>query len=138
MAGAFPFSRSRRPKFKVYRGDNPWPLPCAPDATKIEEQRLTDKIYVDATQPATLNDGAGFQTDCPTLGEAVTAWQRLRPEQKIRATIKVIGDRYIRRTRSTGCIRARSRRDIPPVPAALSISHWRIRQSFVLGTHTSL
>ena len=62
-----------------------------PDATKIEEQRLTDKIYVDATQPATLNDGAGVQTDCPTLGEAVTAWQRLRPEQKIRATIKVIG-----------------------------------------------
>ena len=62
-----------------------------PDATKIEEQRLTDKIYVDATQPATLNDGAGVQTDCPTLGEAVTAWQRLRREKKIRATIKVIG-----------------------------------------------
>ena len=62
-----------------------------PDATKIEEQRLTDKIYVDATQPAALNDGAGVQTDCPTLGEAVMAWQRLRPEQKIRATIKVIG-----------------------------------------------
>jgi hypothetical protein len=52
---------------------------------------LTDKIYVDASQPATLNDGAGGQTDCPTLGEAVTAWHRLRPEQKIRATIKVIG-----------------------------------------------
>jgi hypothetical protein len=58
---------------------------------KIKEQRLTDKIYVDATRPATLNDGAGLQTDCPTLGEAVTAWQRLSPEQKIRATIKVIG-----------------------------------------------
>jgi hypothetical protein len=37
------------------------------------------------------DDGAGVLTDCPTLGEAVTAWQRLRPEQKIRATIKVIG-----------------------------------------------
>jgi hypothetical protein len=49
------------------------------------------KIYVDATQPATLNDGAGVQTDCHRLGEAVTAWQRLPPEQKIRATIKVIG-----------------------------------------------
>jgi hypothetical protein len=49
------------------------------------------KIYVDATQPATLNDGAGVLTDCPTLGEAVTAWQRLPPGQKIRATIKVIG-----------------------------------------------
>ena len=58
---------------------------------KIKEQRLTDKIYVDATRPATLNDGAGLQTDCPTLGEAVTASQRLPPEQKIRATIKVIG-----------------------------------------------
>jgi hypothetical protein len=66
------------------------PLLCVPDATKTEEQRLTNKIYVDATQPATLDDGAGVQTDCPTLGEAVTAWQRLRPEQKIRATIKVI------------------------------------------------
>ena len=53
---------------------------------------MTDKIYVDATRPAMLlNDGAGVQTDCPTLGEAVTAWQRLPPEQKIRATIKVIG-----------------------------------------------
>jgi hypothetical protein len=62
-----------------------------PGRDKIEEQRLTDKIYVDASQPATVNDGAGVQTDCPTLGEAVTAWQRLRPEQKIRATIKVIG-----------------------------------------------
>ena len=32
-----------------------------PDATKMEEQGLTDKIYVDATQPATLNDGAGVR-----------------------------------------------------------------------------
>jgi hypothetical protein len=30
-------------------------------------------------------------TDCPTLQEAVLAWQRLAPEQKIRATVKVIG-----------------------------------------------
>ena len=49
------------------------------------------KIYVDAGQPATLNDGAGVLTDCPTLQEAVFAWQRQAPEQKIRATIKVIG-----------------------------------------------
>ncbi len=34
------------------------------------------KIYVDAGQPATLNDGAGAQTDCATLREAVSAWQR--------------------------------------------------------------
>ena len=52
---------------------------------------MTDKIYVDTTQPATLNDGAGVLTDCPTLGDAIMAWQWLRPEQKIRATIKVSG-----------------------------------------------
>jgi hypothetical protein len=49
------------------------------------------KICVDATRPATLNDGAGALTDCATLQEAVLAWQRLAPEQKIRATVKVIG-----------------------------------------------
>jgi len=49
------------------------------------------KIYVDGGQPATLNDGAGVSTDCPTLQEAVLAWHRLAPEQKIRATVKVIG-----------------------------------------------
>jgi hypothetical protein len=53
----------------------------------------TYKIFVDATQPATLNDGAGSLTDCPTLQEAVLAWLRLAPEQKIRATVKVIGGR---------------------------------------------
>jgi hypothetical protein len=49
------------------------------------------KIYVDASRPATLNDGAGALTDCATLQEAVLAWQRLPPEQKIGATVKVIG-----------------------------------------------
>ncbi len=49
------------------------------------------KIYIDAGQPATLNNGAGVQTDCATLQEAVSAWHRLAPEQKIRATVKVIG-----------------------------------------------
>ena len=49
------------------------------------------KIYVDAGRPATLNNGAGTLTDCSTLQEAVLAWQRLAPEQKIRATVKVIG-----------------------------------------------
>jgi hypothetical protein len=49
------------------------------------------KIYVDAGRPATLNNGGGALTDCATLQEAVLAWQRLAPEQKIRATIKVIG-----------------------------------------------
>ena len=49
------------------------------------------KIYVDAGQPATLNNGQGVSTDCATLQEAVLAWYRLAPEQKIRASIKVIG-----------------------------------------------
>ena len=49
------------------------------------------KIYVDGGAPATLNDGAGISTDCATLQEAVLAWQRLTPEQKIRATVKLIG-----------------------------------------------
>ena len=31
------------------------------------------KIYVDAGQPATLNDGAGILTDCATLQEAALA-----------------------------------------------------------------
>ena len=34
------------------------------------------KIYVDAGQPATLNDGAGILTDCATLQEAALAWRR--------------------------------------------------------------
>jgi hypothetical protein len=49
------------------------------------------KIYVDGSQPATFNNGAGTLTDCPTLQEAVLAWHRLPPGQKIRATVKVIG-----------------------------------------------
>ena len=52
---------------------------------------MIDKIYVDAAQPATLNDGAGKLIDCATLQEAVMAWHRLRPEQTKRATIKVFG-----------------------------------------------
>ena len=49
------------------------------------------KIYVDANRPATFNNGAGALTDCATLQEAALAWHRLAPEQKIRATVKVIG-----------------------------------------------
>ena len=51
------------------------------------------KIYVDATRPATLNNGAGVLTDCATLQEAVSAWHGLPTAQKIRATVKVIGGR---------------------------------------------
>ena len=53
--------------------------------------REEHKIYVDAGRPATLNNGAGALTDCATLQEAVAAWRLLAPEQKIRATVKVIG-----------------------------------------------
>jgi hypothetical protein len=49
------------------------------------------KIYIDAGQPATLNNGASIQTDCATLREAVSAWHRPAPEQKIRATVKLTG-----------------------------------------------
>jgi hypothetical protein len=49
------------------------------------------KIYVDGGRPAALNNGAGVLTDCATLQEAVLGWQSLPPEQKIRATVKVIG-----------------------------------------------
>ena len=49
------------------------------------------KLYVDAAQPAMLDDGAGNLTDRVTLHEAVLAWRGLAPDQKIRATIRVIG-----------------------------------------------
>jgi hypothetical protein len=54
---------------------------------------MTDdyRIYVEENWPATLNDGAGVPTDFATLHEAVLAWRSLAPEQKIRATIRVIG-----------------------------------------------
>jgi hypothetical protein len=51
----------------------------------------TLKIFVDAARPASLNDGAGKQTDFATLQEAVAAWRALPSAQKIRATVKVIG-----------------------------------------------
>jgi hypothetical protein len=49
------------------------------------------KIYVDTTRPATLNDGAGKQTDFATLEAAVEAWQALPSVVKVRATVKLIG-----------------------------------------------
>jgi hypothetical protein len=49
------------------------------------------KIIVDATRPATLNDGAGSQIDFATLENAVAAWRALPPVVKIRATVKLIG-----------------------------------------------
>jgi hypothetical protein len=58
---------------------------------EAEEETADSKIYVDAAQPATLNDGAGKLTDCATLQEAVLAWHALPSARKIRATVKVIG-----------------------------------------------
>ncbi len=55
-----------------------------------QETMTTEKIYEDASRPATLHNGA-VSTDCPTLQEAVVAWHRLRPEQAQKATIRVIG-----------------------------------------------
>ena len=77
------------------------------------------KIYVDAVRPATLNDGAGALTDCAALQEAVSAWQRLSPEQKIRATVKVIGGPVYTGQEIERSITDRSQRDAPPLPAAL-------------------
>jgi hypothetical protein len=49
------------------------------------------KIYVDGGQPALLKNGTGALTDYPTLEAAVLAWRVLSPEEKVRATVKVIG-----------------------------------------------
>jgi hypothetical protein len=48
------------------------------------------KISIDASRPATLNNG-GVLDDCSTLQEAVMVWHRLPPEQKNRATMRVFG-----------------------------------------------
>jgi hypothetical protein len=62
-------------------GPNFWGTPMTDDY----------RIYVDANWSATLNNGVGVLTDFPTLQEAVLAWRSLAPEQKIRATIRVVG-----------------------------------------------
>ena len=50
-----------------------------------------NRIYVDAGQPATLNNSWVSWSDYRTLQGAVMAWHLLPPEQTERATIKVIG-----------------------------------------------
>jgi len=47
-----------------------------------------DKIYADASQPATLIDG-DILIDCPTLGDAVVALDNLPEQRKSVATMKV-------------------------------------------------
>ena len=47
-----------------------------------------DKIYADASQPATLIDGDN-SIDCPTLGEAVVVLDNLPADRQSAAMIKV-------------------------------------------------
>jgi hypothetical protein len=49
-----------------------------------------ERIYVDASQPATLRH-AGVSLDCLTLREAAIAWHKLPAEEKEKAAIKVNG-----------------------------------------------
>ena len=49
-----------------------------------------EKIHLDENRPATLHNGA-VSTDFPTLQDAIMAWNRLRPEQAQRASIRIIG-----------------------------------------------
>ena len=49
-----------------------------------------EKIFADASQPATLRYGAK-SVDCATLGEAVAEWHRLSRSDKAKATIRVHG-----------------------------------------------
>ena len=54
-----------------------------------------EKLYVDAaTSPAALIDQDKTMR-CPTLGEAVMAWQRLPDDRKAAATVRVSGKVYI-------------------------------------------
>ena len=49
-----------------------------------------DKIYANASQPATLRYGAK-SIDCFTLQEAVLEWMRLSEQDRAQATIRASG-----------------------------------------------
>jgi hypothetical protein len=51
---------------------------------------IADKIYVDASQPATLRH-SGRSVERPTLQEAVIAWRTLPDKDRHQATIQVLG-----------------------------------------------
>src|ERR1700683_240308 len=68
-----------------------------------------ENIYVDASQPATLNDGE-VRANTPTLQEAVLAWHRLPPERQQSATISAGGQLYTAATNKSSALRARGRR----------------------------
>ena len=66
--------------------------------TKFYPAAVGDTTRTRVRQSLRREYGAGVLTDCATLQEAVLAWHKLAPEQKIRATVKVIGGRvYIAR-----------------------------------------
>jgi hypothetical protein len=65
-------------------------LSTSPEAARSLALNESEKIHVDASWPATLQNGA-VSTDCSTLQKAVAAWHRLRPEQAQCATIRVTG-----------------------------------------------
>jgi len=52
-----------------------------------------EPIYVDATRSAVLNDGVR-SINCPTLGEAKIAFDKLPPERKEAASITFLGRTY--------------------------------------------
>jgi hypothetical protein len=51
------------------------------------EMSDAQKLYADASQPATLQH-AGGSVDCHTLQEAVLAWMRLSEKDRAQATIR--------------------------------------------------
>jgi hypothetical protein len=61
--------------------------------TKFYPAAVGDTTRTRVRQSLRREYGAGVLTDCATLQEAVLAWHKLAPEQKIRATVKVIGGR---------------------------------------------
>ena len=50
-----------------------------------------NRIFVQASVPATLNNGTDGLTDYQTLFEAVMSWHRLPSGQKKLATVEVLG-----------------------------------------------
>ncbi len=73
-----------------------------------------EKIHVDVSRPATLHNGA-VSTDFPTLKDALMAWNRLRPEQAQRASIKVIGGQLYPAVEYPSSM-GRARRCLEPFP----------------------
>jgi hypothetical protein len=75
----------------------------------------TNKIYVDTGRPATLQYGQR-SVHCFTLQEAKLAWNRLPPEQRKTATIKVADGTLYQESGACITVRKPTNHDaIPPV-----------------------